>query len=115
MSSSGPSSPSPAPPGILAPKAWSDSIRDGAALCTGLADVEARVELRQRSLDLPPARKPKLAAEPSKVLAALADGACHVDELVRRTQLPAARVQVALIQLSVAGRARQDGGVWHAA
>lgn len=87
----------------------------GARLCRGASDVLELLGLPGVPID-PPRTEPAPASRDAElVLAALADAPAHVDELVARTGLPAARVSVALVELSIAGRARQDGGVWRAA
>ncbi|HEY8432100.1 MAG TPA: DNA-processing protein DprA [Sandaracinaceae bacterium] len=87
----------------------------GARLCRDAADVAlalgvpAATEPRPRGVDggLPP--------DPQAVLRALAEGPAHVDVLVSRTGLSAARVQAALVELSMAGLARRDTSRWRAA
>ncbi len=89
-------------------------IAEGASICTRSGDVSKLLGIPQVQLTLPPdgARQK---GEAARVLDALGAGACHVDALVERTGLTAARVQVALIELSMTGRARQESGVWRAA
>lgn len=89
-------------------------LADGARMCRGPADVIELLGLPGVPID-PPAAPPPSSADGAAVLAALAGGPAHVDDLVSRTARSAARVQVALIELSIAGRARQDGGVWRLA
>lgn len=89
-------------------------LAHGATICTRSADVSILLGIPQVTLKLPRAKKQRPDTEAARVLEALSSGACHVDALVEQTHLPAARVQVALVELSIAGLARQEGGVWRA-
>lgn len=87
----------------------------GARMCRAPVDVLELLGLPGIPID-PPRAEPALGSPDAElVVAALLDAPAHVDELVTRTSLPAARVSVALVELSIARRARQDGGVWRAA
>lgn len=88
-------------------------LAGGARMCRGSADVLELLGLPGVPVD--PPSPPAASGDAALVLAALEEGAAHVDALVARTELSAARVQVALIELSIASRARQDAGVWRAA
>lgn len=88
-------------------------IERGARICRRSSDVMDLLGLPGVPIDPPP--KAVLQGEKARVLRALSDGPAHVDELVRRLELSAARVQIALIELSMAGLVRQSAGRWHAA
>ncbi len=89
-------------------------LADGARMCRAPVDVLELLGLPGIPID-PPRAEPALGSPDAElVLAALLDAPTHVDDLVARTSLPAARVSVALVELSIARRARQDGGVWRA-
>ena len=64
-----------------------------------------------RSSDLSP-EKPTLGVAPedrARVLAALGPAPVDIDELIRATSLPAGAIQVALIELALAGRIERHG------
>lgn len=88
-------------------------LADGARLCRGASDVIVWLGLDGVPVDPPRSAKP-VSRDADHVLAALAEGPAHVDALVRHTGLSAARVQVVLVELSIAGRARQEAGIWRA-
>lgn len=88
-------------------------IASGARMCRSSADVLDLLGLPGVPVDPPSAPHPP-SNDASLVHAALQDGAAHVDALVQRTKLPAARVQVALIELALAARAQQEAGLWRA-
>ncbi len=91
-------------------------LAQGARVCRGSADVAKLAGVPQVTLALGGASPPKAALpdEQARVLAALADGPRHVDELVSALGLGAAQVQVALVELSMVGLVRQDAGRWRA-
>lgn len=84
----------------------------GARICCGPDDVLALLGLPGVPIDPPPA--PPVSPDADRLLKALREGPAHVDGLVAHTALSAAQVQVALIELSVAKRVRQSGGLWSA-
>lgn len=84
-----------------------DLIRNGAALCEGLEDVE-RAFAQFRGFSEPPADPP--ASEPdealiARVAALLSPTPIPRDELARAVGAPAGAVAAALLELSLAGRA----------
>lgn len=86
-------------------------LERGARICRHAGDVTQLLGLPGVPIDPP---RPALPDEQARVLAALADGPRHVDELVSAVGLGAARVQVALVELSMVGLVRQDAGRWRA-
>jgi DNA processing protein len=85
-------------------------LRQGAAPLTSAADV-----LEVLAIEPAPAQRCAPTGDAATVLARLADGAATADELVRSTNLDAARIAAALAELEVAGAARESDGVYRAA
>jgi DNA processing protein len=83
-------------------------LRLGATPVTGVADVLTAlgVEPPERSVPEPPA------GAAGAVLALVADGAVTADELARRSELPAADLAAALVELELAGLVTQADGVY---
>jgi DNA processing protein len=86
-----------------------------ARVCRGSSDLRAALGLTTQITmfeDVLP--RAKLGADAERVLGALSSRPIHVDAIVRSTELPAPRVQVALLELSIAGYARHESGTWRA-
>ncbi len=90
-------------------------LASGARPCRSSSDLASLVGAPQVTLKLPtPPPAGVEASERDRVLHALREGPAHVDELVERVKLGAARVQIALVELSMEGRVQQSRGRWHA-
>jgi DNA processing protein len=88
-------------------------LRRGARICTSAADVAEALEwqLVLPARDAPP---PRRGADARRVLEALGAAPQHVDAIAREARLPAQRVSIALVELALSGRARQENGFWRA-
>lgn len=90
---------------------------DVARVCRSSGDLRAPLGLEpQASLSFEDDQLAieELGPDAERVLGALSSRPAYIDEIVANAELSAARVQVALIELSVAGRARQESGAWRA-
>ena len=98
-------------------------IADGATMATDLEDILDALDRVGESLKSagaveaakasPP--QPELTEEEARLMGPLAEGELSLDELVRRTALPAARVTAAMTMLAIKGLVKQlPGGVFAA-
>jgi DNA processing protein len=85
-------------------------LRQGAEPLTSSADVLAAL-----GIEPAPPQRCSHTGDAAAVLARLADGAATADELVRSTNLDAARVAVALTELELTGAAVEAAGAYRAA
>ena len=90
-------------------------LAEAARMCRAPVDVLELLGLPGIPIDPPRAEHPRGSSDAELVHTALMETPAHVDDLVASTGLTAAKISVALVELSIAGRARQDGGVWRAA
>jgi DNA processing protein len=82
-------------------------LRLGAIPLTHVDDV-----LEHLGVEAPAAEKAQLGAAAEAVLARLRDAACPADELARATRLAPGAVAAALVELELAGHAREAAGVF---
>jgi len=84
-------------------------LREGAALAECAGDIVAEIAPQVRPVrQTPPA--PPLGEDESRVLACLDRSRIHVDEIVLKAGIPAAKVLEALLSLELSGIVRQEPG-----
>jgi DNA processing protein len=90
-------------------------IRQGAKLVETVDDVIEEIAPQllpraQAAAPVAPALAPNASEASRNIFALLSDGSLHVDQVIEKTGLPAARVLEALLELELQGLLRQAPG-----